>query len=104
VPGTNGADGAPGPQGAQGDSGGVSGYEIVSAVSVSNSTDKQQDVSCPAGKVVVGGGGLLSTTDDDAGIQNTYPLNSTTWRVTAVESGPVGGNWTLTTWAVCVDG
>ena len=49
-----GAQGLAGPQGAPG----LAGLEIVTADSINNSDNvKQTEVSCPAGKQVVGGGG-----------------------------------------------
>jgi len=57
-PGAKGNPGAPGPKGDKGDTGpSLSGYEIVGAsVDVPTFQTKDAQVTCPAGKVVIGGG------------------------------------------------
>jgi hypothetical protein len=72
----------------------------VSNTSPSNSSDKTVTATCGAGDVVLGGGHILSGSVNLAA-QSSYPSSSTVWSVTGVETDNVGGNWTVTAYAIC---
>ena len=105
VTGSAGPAGPTGPAGAAGAAGanGVSGLEIVSSSSaLDSSSSKTQDVTCPAGKVVIAGGintSLNVMSEQDA---ESFPLSATTWHVAATNVGtaPV---WELHAFATCVN-
>ena len=79
------------------------------ATSAAQSDNSQtQDVTCPAGKSVLGGGYQIARTDpsDKVVATESYPVSSTTWRVTAelIASTPgpgPTGTWTVTAIATC---
>lgn len=68
--------GAPGPAGAGGAAGapGISGLQIVEASSANNSASmKQIDVTCPAGKQVIGGGAHGWNARSDVALDESFP-------------------------------
>jgi len=85
---------------------GLSGLEIVSAVTATDSsTPKSITVTCPAGKRVVGGGARVTgASPGDTGVTEAYPGNPTQWITVARELDPVTGSWTLTAYAFCAAG
>jgi hypothetical protein len=98
--------GLQGPQGLQGPTGatgtpGVSGWEIVTSTSAYSSiSPRQQVVSCPAGKKVVGGGGSANPV---AVLYASHPgPGGDSWTVMAVESPATSMNWYLDAFAICV--
>jgi len=99
--------GPAGPAGAQGPAGpqglpGVAAIEIVSAASASSSgATRQIDVSCPAGKQVVGGGAHVWNAGGDVALDESYPSGATTWRATAYEVNATGAAWHLVSYAIC---
>ena len=105
--GDQGPQGPAGPQGPEGPAGaqgqpGLSGVENVTAESVSNSTSsKAMDVACPAGKRLIGGGARLYNGGSFVAVDESYPLNDTTWRATAYEVNPTGANWSVRVFAIC---
>jgi hypothetical protein len=113
--GQQGPQGQPGPAGPQGPAGpagpagpqgaaGVSGLQIVNAQSVNDSTDdKSVQVSCPAGKQVVGGGARIYGGAAYAALDESYPNSATTWRATAYETDPTGAGWYVIAFALCAN-
>lgn len=103
----SGAAGPAGPAGAQGPAGpqgapGLAGVEIVTADSPNNSDSvRQTEVSCPAGKQVVGGGAHIVNAATDVALDESYPASSTKWRATAYEIVATGANWHLEAFAIC---
>ena len=79
----------------------MTGWERLSAVSATNSTDgKTVSVDCPAGKRLLGGGGL--TSNADVYIYASYPFDDDTWTVSAIEDSlPTPTTWNVTAWAIC---
>jgi hypothetical protein len=97
-PGPAGLQGPAGPQGAPG----LAGLEIVKAESASSSDSvRQTNISCPAGKQVVGGGAQVWGAGSDVALDESFPMNVTTWRATAYEVNATGVNWHLVTYAIC---
>jgi hypothetical protein len=97
-------EGAPGPAGAPGAQGapGISGLQIVEVSSASSSSSTRQiDVSCPAGKQVIGGGAQLWNAGSDVALDESFPKDATTWRATAYEVNATGTNWHLVAHAIC---
>ena len=87
----------------------MSGYDIVDAVGVDDSSDnKFVRAWCPAGKVVVGGGYYIeSTVGMDLLVYTDQPFEDAVhglyaWDVQAAEVTPTAGNWRLYTYAICV--
>jgi hypothetical protein len=100
-PGPAGPAGAQGPAGPQG-APGLSGLEIVTAESPSNSAvNRQTNVSCPAGKQVVGGGAHVWNAGGDVALDESYPASATAWRATAYEVNATAANWHLVAYAIC---
>jgi hypothetical protein len=77
----------------------LTGYERVTATSVSNSTDKSISIDCSTGKKLLGGGGI--TSNAEIYLYASYPIDDDTWTVSAGEDGNVNSNWTVTVWAIC---
>lgn len=115
--GPTGPQGQPGPAGPPGDEGapgaqgppGISGYEIVTAGTVTDSSSpKFVAVACPTGKRVLGGGAvpnasgadivqMFGTVDENLGPAD----NQFGWRVGFVEDDPTATNWRVFAYAVC---
>jgi len=90
--GTAGAQGAPG----------LAGLEIVTASSTTDSSvAKFVDVSCPAGKHVVGGGAHIWDAGGKAALDESYPTSATAWRATAYEVVATPLNWHISAYAIC---
>ena len=73
---------------------------------MSNSSDKAITANCPAGKTIVGGGATASLTNGDIVLYQSGPSSivsnkATAWTAGAAEMGNIGGNWTITAYAVC---
>jgi hypothetical protein len=118
APGARGPSGPAGPQGpagARGDTGaagakgdpGISGYEIVSLASVSDSTSpKRVDAPCPSGKRVIGGGVILVPRGVPTGIVVTIDspdIGQTSWTGEAEETAAYAGAWQIHTRAICAN-
>lgn len=76
----------------------ISGFEVVTTTSASNSSDKQQQAQCPTGKTAIGGGFTLSD-PDAAVIVASYPSFPDVWRIDADDRSV--SSWTVTTYAIC---
>ena len=81
----------------------VPGLTRVVTTSASNSANKTQSATCPAGKVVVGGGGYVTGGVGQVGIDRSAPLSTGTgYSVTAREDGSgYAANWSVTAIAFC---
>jgi len=83
----------------------VSGLELVTATSASNSTTpKTQTVSCTGVKKALGGGGSISLVSDQVAIQDSEPTGGslpTGWTVTAVANDILVPAWTVTASVIC---
>jgi len=114
--GPKGAQGLQGPAGAQGPAGpagpagaagpqgqpGLSGVVTVMAQSASDSTaDKFVDAQCPAGKRVVGGGAGLFGAGGSVALDESWPLNDTTWRARGSEVNATGVSWYVRAYVIC---
>jgi hypothetical protein len=97
--------GAVGPAGPAGPAGavGVSGEQLVTADSATNSnTVKSQSASCPSGKKVLGGGAAVNTTSNTLAITRSSPASDLkSWTAEAQETAAFSGNWRVTVYAVC---
>jgi hypothetical protein len=96
--------GPAGPQGVAGPQGppALAGLEIVQAQSVSSSdVARQTNVSCPAGKKVIGGGAQVWGAGSDVALDESFPSTATTWRATAFEVVATAVNWHLVAYAIC---
>jgi hypothetical protein len=80
---------------------GFSGYEVVSALSASDSTlSKTTDAVCPPAKKAIGGGGYYLGSP----LQITRfsgPVSADRWRVSATEYPSHGSNWQLVVRVIC---
>jgi hypothetical protein len=85
---------------------GVTGYQRVSASSDdSTAKNKTASASCPAGTVVTGGGHTISGKNPgSAVVYSSAPNGDGTWRVLAKRTVSISKTWTLTAWALCVEG
>jgi hypothetical protein len=107
IPGPQGPAGPAGPQGATGPAGpqgaaGVSGLQIVSADSANDSTAfKPIDVSCPGGKKLVGGGARLYGAAGSVALDESYPLDATTWHAYGAEIVATALSWHVSAFAIC---
>jgi hypothetical protein len=108
--GPQGQQGQPGPAGPQGPAGpagpqgvaGVSGVQIVTGESVNNSEySKTVDITCPAGKQLVGGGAQNYGGTGFVALDESYPVNATTWRARAYEVDGTATNWSVKAFAIC---
>jgi hypothetical protein len=103
--GATGATGAIGPTGPTG-AAGISGYEVVTASSGLDSSNKAIEVSCPAGKIAVGGEFYTEVSGGESpiAVQASHGIGGippTGWRTTAVEATPTDLNWFLQVSAIC---
>jgi hypothetical protein len=85
---------------------GLSGLEIVSAASATDSsTPKSVTVTCPTGKRVTAGGARATGAGaGEIGVTEAYPSTPTQWVVLARELDATGSSWTLTGFAFCAAG
>lgn len=82
----------------------MSGWEIVTAISVStdSSTPKTVSISCPGTKKVIGGGGNISSGDEaDVVVVQSYPSANNTWFVRGDETFNYNSSWSVTVYAIC---
>ena len=95
-------------QGPEGDSGadGVSGWQrVTNSVEISaNGGTQMMDISCPAGKNVLGGGGFVFSKvigfDTRQTIVNmSAPVTDTSWRVQMTNNNSISA--TMTGYAIC---
>jgi len=99
--GLQGPAGPAGPAGPQGASG-LAGLEVVSASTTTDSSvAKFVDVSCPAGKRVVGGGAHIWDAGGKVALDESYPTSDTVWRATAYEIAVNALNWHISAYAIC---
>ena len=103
--GDTGAQGLIGPTGPTGPAG-ISGYEIVTFTSGSDSSNKSIEVSCPAGKIALAGAFYTEVDGGAASIapSERHPIGGpppTGWRVTAIESTPTDLDWYLSVDVIC---
>jgi hypothetical protein len=78
---------------------------VNSAAAAAADTRVTANVSCPAGKVLLGGGGRVTTNDTarKVSIQESYPSSTTTWTVVGVVQTTLafGRTMTVTPYAIC---
>jgi hypothetical protein len=105
LPSSIGAVGPVGPAGPAGPIGpaGISGEQLVTAASGSNSNDvKSQSASCPSGKKVIGGGASVSVTSSPLALTSSAPSGDLTgWTAQAQETAAFAGNWRVSVYAIC---
>lgn len=82
---------------------GVSGLEVITAASPTDSTaTRTVTATCAAGKRALGGGARATGTGNpDIAISESYPPTTNQWTALAREINAVGGNWTLNVYAIC---
>ena len=85
---------------------GLSGLEIVTAVSATDSSSpKSVTVNCPAGKRVIGGGARATGAGaGEIGVTEAYPASATQWVVLGRELDATNASWTLTAFTFCAAG
>ena len=66
-----------------------------------SSSMKTTDVTCPAGKQVIGGGARNFNAGGDVALDESYPTSATKWQAVAYEVTPTGVNWHLQVYAIC---
>lgn len=100
--GAQGAKGDKGDTGPQGPSG-LSGVEIVEAATVFDSSNtKEEEVSCPAGKRVLGGGAAVEgPAFTSVAIDLNQPASNTSWAAAAHEHDATAESWELQVYAIC---
>jgi hypothetical protein len=89
----------------------VSGYQIVSDVSLfDSSTSKQFGVLCPTGKQVIGGGASIFPSLADPNwytaplvLRDSVPSDGDGWFARATEIGTYNYEWDLTVYAICAN-
>jgi hypothetical protein len=88
-----------GPRGAPG----VSGLEIVTVASATDSSaTKSVTATCPGTKRAIGGGARATVpTGADIAVHETYPASTNQWTAVAREINPIGGSWSLSAYALC---
>jgi hypothetical protein len=102
--GAQGPQGPAGPAGAAGPQGqpGLSGVVTVMSQSASDSTsEKVIDAQCPAGKRIVGGGAGLYGASGSVSLDESWPVNDTTWRARGAEVNATGSAWYVRAYAIC---
>lgn len=93
-----------GPTGPQGPAGppGLSAVERVETASPSNSsTTRSLQVTCPAGKRLIGGGARVVVGSVRVAITTSFPDNDNIYRASAAETDPYALNWSLIVYAIC---
>jgi hypothetical protein len=90
-----------GPQGPPG----VSGLEIVSVASATDSsTPKSVTVTCPGAKRVIGGGArAIGTGAAEVAVSESYPASANQWTALAREINAVGSSWSVSAYALCAN-
>jgi hypothetical protein len=81
----------------------VAGLTRIVTTSATDSLNKTQTATCPAGKVVVGGGGYITGGVGQVGIERSAPTSSGRgYSLTAHEDGSgYAANWSVTAIAFC---
>lgn len=93
-----------GPTGPQGPAGspGLSAVERIEASSANNSvTPKVAEITCPAGKRLIGGGARVNGGTPKVALWASYPDNDNVYRARATETDAFIPNWSLTVFAIC---
>jgi len=94
-----------GPKGDKGDVGppGISDRQVVTASSLSNSTNfKQVTAKCPTGKVPIGGGALINGAQV-AALTASFPATGiNAWQASAIEPVASNASWILIANVNCV--
>lgn len=108
--GPQGAQGPAGPQGPAGAQGGpgVSGWakSFVIGGPFNSTSPKQTDASCPPGKTLLSGGGRLhhlEAAPPPIAIQESYAVDSDTWRVVGAETAATAAKWEPVVVIVCAN-
>jgi hypothetical protein len=74
----------------------------VTALSVTNSTNKSATVTCPAGKKVLGGGGIVPAYNA-LSLYQSIPTNDNGWLIHVQETEPFPQDWTARVYAICAN-
>ena len=74
----------------------------MSSSTPSNSVNsKVANVSCPAGKQLVGGGAHIWDAGGSVALDESYPTSASSWRATAYEINATAVNWHVEAFAIC---
>lgn len=104
APGVKGDPGAAGPKGDKGDPGapGLAGYEqVVVEVPSANSSQRTATATCPNGKKLIGGGARAVGGEGSVVIDESIPVDDSTFRGETDSVGGVGVNHGLVVVAIC---
>ena len=103
--GSQGQPGIAGPKGLIGDIG-ISGYEIVTNTSLTDSFGfKETTAKYPGTKQVIGGGTFINTSSSRVATLDSRPTltSPAAWTASAGENGGDVGDWSLTVDAICAN-
>jgi hypothetical protein len=80
----------------------VSGWELVSTTSPSNTSAKTTSVSCSGSKKVLGGGYTITASGNETQVTVTasYPSANNTWTVITVKN-QANPTWSVSVYAIC---
>ena len=74
---------------------------MIANSATDSSVAKLADVTCPAGKRVVGGGAHIWDAGGKVAFDESYPTGPATWRATAYEVVATALNWHISAYAIC---
>jgi hypothetical protein len=102
--GSQGQKGDAGSQGTQG-SAGLSGLDIVTATSATDSTTpKSATATCTGGRVAIGGGAEISGTGSNvAALTTSTRKSNVSWTASAAEIVNTGNPWTISATVICAN-
>ena len=80
----------------------MSGVERIETSSPNNSTSpKVLQITCPAGKRLIGGGSRVNGGSPKVALWASFPDNDNIYRANASETDAFIPSWSLTVYAIC---